>query len=146
MSSRYLLDTAFTRFPNYIFTMLKPSKDYGASKVVFKVPLQVNKLIIKNYVEELYNVKIDKVNTMIYQGKSKRDRDGRPIKRPDWKKAIITLADGKEFKFPSLDQMKAYNKPKIALTQEQHQLVTQQQPQQVKPEDNTNASSEQTKL
>ena len=38
-------------------------------------------LIIKNYIEELYKVRVKSVNTMIYQGKNKRSREGRPSRR-----------------------------------------------------------------
>ena len=48
---------------------------------------------IRAAVEELFNVKVKAVNTLRQQGKRKRFR-GIPGKRPDYKKAIVTLEDG----------------------------------------------------
>ncbi|MDO4618629.1 MAG: 50S ribosomal protein L23 [Clostridia bacterium] len=62
-------------------------------KYTFEVPKTVNKLEIKYAVEEVFGVKVAKVNTMNYDGKLKRmgRYEGR---RASWKKAIVTLAKG----------------------------------------------------
>ncbi len=53
-----------------------------------------NKVEIKNAVEKLFNVKVGKVRTTMVRGKQKRV--GRHFGRaPDWKKAIVTLSEGK---------------------------------------------------
>lgn len=68
-------------------------------KYTFEVPKTVNKLEIKYAVEEVFGVKVAKVNTMNYAGKLKRmgRYEGR---RPSWKKAIVTLtADSKSIEF-----------------------------------------------
>ena len=59
-------------------------------KYTFEVPKTVNKLEIKYAVEEVFGVKVAKVNTMNYEGKLKRmgRTEGR---RASWKKAIVTL-------------------------------------------------------
>ncbi len=63
------------------------------NKYVFQVALDANKLEIKSAVEEIFDVQVNAVKTMRVKGKVKRL--GRfEGKRPDWKKAIITLADG----------------------------------------------------
>ena len=65
----------------------------------FEVPKTVNKLEIKYAVEEVFGVKVAKVNTMNYDGKLKRmgRYEGR---RASWKKAIVTLAkDSKTIEF-----------------------------------------------
>ena len=64
-----------------------------AGKVVFIVPLSATKDEVKAAVEAIFNVKVNKVNTIKQFGKVKSFR-GREGKRSDWKKAIITLADG----------------------------------------------------
>lgn len=64
-----------------------------AGKVVFIVPLSATKDEVKAAVEAIFNVKVNKVNTIKQFGKVKTFR-GREGKRSDWKKAIITLADG----------------------------------------------------
>jgi large subunit ribosomal protein L23 len=61
--------------------------------VVFKVAGDASKPEIKAAVEALFNVKVTGVNTMVTKGKSKRWK-GKPYKRSDEKKAIVTLAEG----------------------------------------------------
>ena len=63
------------------------------NKVVFKVALDSTKDEIAAAVEELFKVRVVKVNTLIQKGKTKRFR-GRPGRRNDVKKAIVTLQDG----------------------------------------------------
>ena len=68
-------------------------------KYTFEVPKTVNKLEIKYAVEEVFGVKVAKVNTMNYDGKLKRMGrfEGR---RAAWKKAIVTLKpDSKTIEF-----------------------------------------------
>ena len=61
--------------------------------VVFKVANDATKPQIKEAVEALFDVKVKGVNTLVQKGKVKRWK-GRPYKRSDFKKAIVTLADG----------------------------------------------------
>jgi large subunit ribosomal protein L23 len=63
------------------------------NKVVFKVALEATKPQIKEAIEALFKVKVTGVNTVVVEGKNKRFR-GVKGKRPDFKKAIITLAEG----------------------------------------------------
>jgi large subunit ribosomal protein L23 len=63
------------------------------NKVVFKVALDATKEEVALAVEELFKVKVVKVNTLIQKGKTKRFR-GRPGRRSDIKKAIVTLQEG----------------------------------------------------
>lgn len=65
------------------------------SLVVFEVPTDANKTEIKNAVQSRFAVEVASVRTMIVRGKIKRR--GRFIgKRSNWKKAIVTLAEGQE--------------------------------------------------
>lgn len=64
-----------------------------AGKVVFIVPLSATKNEVKAAVEAIFNVTVKKVNTIKQFGKVKGYR-GRQGKRSDYKKALITLADG----------------------------------------------------
>jgi large subunit ribosomal protein L23 len=58
---------------------------------VFEVAEDANKIEIKLSIQELFNVKVKSVATMNVRGKMKRL--GRFVgKRPNWKKAIVTLA------------------------------------------------------
>ena len=63
------------------------------NKVVFKVAMDATKDEIASAVEELFKVKVTKVNTVITKGKTKRFR-GVVGHRNDVKKAIVTLAEG----------------------------------------------------
>lgn len=65
------------------------------NKIVFKVARDANKIEIKKAVEEIFNVKVLKVATMNFLGKTKRTRL-RKGKRSDWKKAIVTLKPGEK--------------------------------------------------
>ncbi len=63
------------------------------NQVTFRVRLDASKPEIKTAVENLFKVKVKTVNTLRVKGKVKRFK-GRPGRRPDWKKAIVTLHDG----------------------------------------------------
>lgn len=76
------------------------SMDLMADKrYTFVVDKKSNKTEIKNAVEQVFGVKVEKVNTMNMLGKKKRQ--GVHVgKKADWKKAIITLkADSKAIEF-----------------------------------------------
>ena len=64
-------------------------------KFTFKVAKDAEKIEIGKAVEELFNVKVASVNVMNYSGKAKRaGRSNKMGHRADWKKAIVTLAEG----------------------------------------------------
>lgn len=63
------------------------------NQVVFRVPLDATKPNIARAVEELFSVKVKAVNTLRLKGKTKKFK-GRPGRRSDVKKAIVTLEDG----------------------------------------------------
>ena len=63
------------------------------NKVVFRVAEDATKDEIAAAIEELFKVKVTKVNTLNVKGKTKRFR-GKPGRRSDVKKAIVTLAEG----------------------------------------------------
>ena len=55
---------------------------------------RANKTEIRQAVQELFKVKVTKVNTLNVRGKSRRQRTLQAGKAPDWKKAIVTLKAG----------------------------------------------------
>ncbi len=68
-------------------------------KYTFRVANFANKIEIKNAVEKLFNVKVEKVNTISVKGKKKRMGRSEGY-TSDWKKAIVTLtADSKTIEF-----------------------------------------------
>ena len=67
-------------------------------KYVFIVDKRANKIQIANAVAEVFNVKVEKVNTVNVKGKTKRR--GRTVgKTANYKKAIVKLAAGETIEF-----------------------------------------------
>ena len=63
--------------------------------VAFKVMRDANKIEIKDAVEKLFKVKVQSVRTANFHGKKRRQ--GRYTgRRPDWKKAYVTLKEGEK--------------------------------------------------
>lgn len=69
---------------------LLPKRQY-----TFKVKKTASKQQIKNAVQEIFHVKVHAVNTVLVKGKSKMSRQIKG-KRPDYKKAYVTLAPDNE--------------------------------------------------
>jgi len=71
----------------------KGTKLLPFNKYVFCVSGESNKFEIRSAIEEIYKVKVEKVNTLTVKGKKKRVRyiEGTTA---DWKKAIVTLKAG----------------------------------------------------
>lgn len=67
-------------------------EDMAYGKYTFKVDKRANKSEIKKAIENIFDVKVEKVNTINMSGKQKRMgiHVGR---RPSWKKAIVTLTE-----------------------------------------------------
>lgn len=65
------------------------------NQYTFKVSRDANKLEIRRAVEALFDVKVGAVNVMNRQGKVKRLRSAKFGRRPSWKKAVVTLKEGK---------------------------------------------------
>ena len=55
---------------------------------------RANKIQIRQAVQELFKVKVLRVNTLNVRGKVRRQRTSQAGKAPDWKKAIVTLKAG----------------------------------------------------
>jgi len=68
------------------------------NQVVFRVRRDANKEEIRQAVESLFKVRVEKVRTLNYLGKTRRV--GRNIgRRSAWKKAYVTLAEGQRIDF-----------------------------------------------
>ena len=68
------------------------------NQIIFEVDKKANKIEIKEAVEKLFKVNVIKVHTINMQGKIKRLGRSRG-KKPDWKKAIVTLKEGEHVDF-----------------------------------------------
>lgn len=74
------------------------------NRYAFVVDKKANKLQIKDAVEELYNVSVASVNTMVYAGKEKSryTKSGVIVGRTNsFKKAMVKLAEGDQIDFYS---------------------------------------------
>jgi large subunit ribosomal protein L23 len=88
--------TIDTRHYDVILAPVITEKSTLASEhnaVVFKVADSATKPQIKAAVEALFSVTVKKVNTLVVKGKTKKWQ-GRPYRRTDVKKAVVTLAEG----------------------------------------------------
>jgi large subunit ribosomal protein L23 len=69
------------------------TEQVGIKKYVFEVARDVNKIEIKNAVEEIFGVEVLKVTTLNLRGKKKRTGRYPEGNRRDWKKASVKLTD-----------------------------------------------------
>jgi len=69
-----------------------------SNQFTFEVDRNANRVEIKKAIENIFNVKVDRVRTMQVKGKTKR-RGWILGKRRDWKKAIVTLMPGERIDF-----------------------------------------------
>jgi large subunit ribosomal protein L23 len=68
------------------------------NRYAFEVAVAANKQEIRDAVQGLFKVQVRKVHTMMMHGKTKRV--GRfEVKRTNWKKALVTLAEGQKIDF-----------------------------------------------
>lgn len=81
-----------------IFLTEKSNTLRGKNQVIFEVLRGANKIEIKDAVQKLFNVKVESVNTMLYRGKDRRMGRGY-AKMQNWKKAVVTLAEGSNIDF-----------------------------------------------
>ena len=81
-----------------IFLTEKSNTLRGQNQVVFEVSRTANKIQIKTAIQKLFNVKVESVNTMLYRGKDRRMGRGY-AKMQNWKKAVVTLAEGENIDF-----------------------------------------------
>ena len=73
----------------------KATKLTETNQVVFRVTLDATKPAIAKAVADLFKVKVKAVNTITVKGKKKAFR-GKPFKRSDYKKAVVTLEEGQQ--------------------------------------------------
>ena len=74
--------------------------DTEMKRYTFEVAKTANKIEIAKAIEEIFGVKVAKVNTINYDGKTKRMGAGRPGTRKSWKKAYVQLTpDSKTIEF-----------------------------------------------
>ena len=87
----YSKDYDILRYP--VLTEKSTKTLETSNAYVFVVDINATKQDVKNAVERIFGVKVDKVNTVVSKGKTKGFR-GRYGKRADIKKAIVRLNAG----------------------------------------------------
>jgi large subunit ribosomal protein L23 len=64
------------------------------NQYAFEVDMRANKLLVKEAVETAFDVEVTKVNVMVMPAKTSRRGSKIRIRKPAWKKAVVTLAPG----------------------------------------------------
>lgn len=81
-----------------LFTEKGGNLKEAENKILVEVSRDANKIDIKKAIEEIFKVKVEKIATINTEGKWKRY--GKSLgKRPDRKKAIVTLKKGEKLDF-----------------------------------------------
>lgn len=81
-----------------LFTEKGSNLKESENKILVEVARSANKIEVKSAIEEIFKVKVDKVAVINTSGKLKRQ--GKSIgRRPDRKKAIVTLKKGEKLDF-----------------------------------------------
>jgi len=92
------MKSVYTIIKKPLFTEKGSHLKESENKILVEVSTDANKLEIKKAIEEIFKVKVEKVATVAVHGKWKKL--GRSIgKRPDRKKALITLRKGEKLDF-----------------------------------------------
>ena len=88
----------YTVIKKPLFTEKGSNLKETQNKILIEVSRDANKIDIKRAIEEIFKVKVEKISTISTRGKWKKF--GRSIgKRPDRKKAIVTLKKGEKLDF-----------------------------------------------
>ena len=74
---------------------------YGLNQYSFEVSKDANRSMVRDAVQKLFNVEVERVNIIVTPGKTKRNLRNRRlgVKKPVTKKAIVTLAEGQKIPF-----------------------------------------------
>ncbi|KAM5224257.1 large ribosomal subunit protein uL23m isoform 1-T1 [Hipposideros larvatus] len=88
---------------NFFIRLVRPGGAQPEDTVQFRIPLEMTRVDLRNYLERIYNVPVGAVRTRVQHG-SNRKRDHRSVrlKKPDYKVAYVQLAHGQTFTFPDL--------------------------------------------
>jgi large subunit ribosomal protein L23 len=69
------------------------------NQYVFEVDRRAHKALVKQAVEKAFNVSVVNVNIMVFKAKVGRSGRRAVVKKPIWKKAVVTLAAGNRIEF-----------------------------------------------
>ncbi|XP_054998479.1 39S ribosomal protein L23, mitochondrial [Sorex araneus] len=113
---------------NFFVRLVRPGQAQPEDTVQFRIPLEMTRVDLRNYLERIYNVPVAAVRTRVQHGSGrKRDHRNVRVKKPDYKVAYVQLAHGQTFSFPDLFPEKApgapADDPQDQLLQEQKQKL-----------------------
>ncbi|KAM9220208.1 large ribosomal subunit protein uL23m isoform 3-T3 [Dugong dugon] len=112
---------------NFFIQLVRPGMAQPEDTVQFRIPLEMTRVDLRNYLERIYQVPVAAVRTRVQHGSGRR-RDHRQVrvKKPDYKVAYVQLAHGQTFRFPNLFPEKEQGPERSAHLDLQDQLVEQQ--------------------
>ncbi|XP_048215869.1 39S ribosomal protein L23, mitochondrial [Perognathus longimembris pacificus] len=88
---------------NFFIQLVRPGTAQPEDTVQFRIPMEMTRTDLKNYLERIYSVPVAAVRTRVQHGSNrKRDYRNVRIKKPDYKVAYVQLAHGQTFEFPDL--------------------------------------------
>ncbi|XP_053249918.1 39S ribosomal protein L23, mitochondrial isoform X2 [Podarcis raffonei] len=77
---------------DYFLTMVRPGVPQPEDTVQFRIPMEMTRVELKDYLESIYKVPVAAIRTRIQHGSMKqRDHRNRRIKKPDYKVAYVQL-------------------------------------------------------
>ncbi|XP_077719000.1 large ribosomal subunit protein uL23m isoform X2 [Canis aureus] len=88
---------------NFFIQLVRPGTAQPEDTVQFRIPMEMTRVDLRNYLERIYNVPVAAVRTRVQHGSNrKRDYRNVRVKKPDYKVAYVQLAHGQTFTFPDL--------------------------------------------
>ncbi|XP_075401309.1 large ribosomal subunit protein uL23m isoform X1 [Tenrec ecaudatus] len=117
---------------NFFIQLVRPGRAQPEDTVQFRIPMQMTRLDLRNYLQSIYGVPVAAVRTRVQHG-SNRKRDHRHVrvKKPDFKVAYVQLAHGQTFTFPDLFPEKPPDTEGSADSDLQDYLLEQEQQRQI---------------
>nr|XP_044997715.1 39S ribosomal protein L23, mitochondrial isoform X4 [Jaculus jaculus] len=77
---------------NFFIKLVRPGTAQPEDTVQFRIPMEMTRVDLRNYLERIYNVPVAAVRTRVQHGSNrKRDHRNVRIKKPDYKVAYVQL-------------------------------------------------------
>uniref|UniRef100_A0A8C6R151 Large ribosomal subunit protein uL23m n=1 Tax=Nannospalax galili TaxID=1026970 RepID=A0A8C6R151_NANGA len=85
---------------NFFIQLVRPGTAQPEDTVQFRIPMEMTRVDLKNYLEHIYNVPVAAVLTRVQHGSNRKgDHKNLRVKKPDYK---VAYAHGQTFTFPEL--------------------------------------------
>ncbi|XP_006860870.1 PREDICTED: 39S ribosomal protein L23, mitochondrial [Chrysochloris asiatica] len=113
---------------NFFVQLVRPGVAQPENTVQFRIPMEMTRVDLRNYLESIYQVPVAAVRTRVQHGSNKkRDYKRVRVKKPDYKVAYVQLAHGQTFTFPDLFPEKPPCSEGSADVDSQEQLLAEAQ-------------------